>query len=181
MSLVCSFGGVLQKVGHSGIGSIVEFTVKLRSMHRVLLFSDGACSVNPGRGGWACILQWMGQEKELSGGLDDTTNNRMELMGIIKGLEFLGASCEVTITTDSKYVVDGYTKGWVFNWMKKPNFGGKKNPDLWKRLVKACERHKVTFQWVKGHNGHPLNERCDVLAVAQYQPNMVLEVDHRNF
>lgn len=144
-----------------------------------MLYTDGACSVNPGRGGWAFVLGYKATRKTKSGGLANTTNNRMELLAVIKGLETLTKPCEVTIVTDSKYVVDGYTKGWVFNWMSKKDFGGKKNEDLWRRLVKLGETHQLTFQWVKGHKGHPENELCDELAVAAYHPSNELEEDMR--
>ena len=144
-----------------------------------MLYTDGACSVNPGRGGWACILDYRGTRKTLSGGLADTTNNRMELLAVIKGLEALTKPCEVTVVTDSKYVADSIIKGWLASWLKKPNFGGKKNPDLWKRLDKLLKIHKVEFQWVKGHKGHPENEECDRLAVLAYQPENELEQDIR--
>lgn len=138
-------------------------------MTKVALYTDGACRGNPGPGGWGAILQCGEQEKELSGGEPRTTNNRMELMAIIAGLEALKKSCDVTITTDSKYVVDAVTKGWAKKWQhnawiksdKKPA----KNPDLWERLLALLDRHTVTFVWVKGHAGHPENERCDQLAV----------------
>lgn len=142
-----------------------------------MLYTDGACTPNPGRGGWAAILEFMGTEKELVGGCLMTTNNRMELLSVIEGLEHLTRPCIVTVVSDSKYVVDGISKRWVYNWMKKPNFGGKKNPDLWKRLVKAVERHDITWVHIKGHAGHEYNERCDRLAVAQYAPENILEED----
>ncbi len=138
-------------------------------MKQVFIFSDGACSGNPGPGGWGAILRWNGIEKELSGGEKQTTNNRMELTGVIEALSALKYPCEVTITTDSKYVVDSVTKGWVYSWKKR---GWKKadktpalNVDLWEKLLLLLDTHKVTFNWIKGHAGHPENERCDRLAV----------------
>ncbi len=133
----------------------------------VEIFTDGACSGNPGPGGWGTILRWNGQEKELSGGEIDTTNNRMELMAAIQGLETLSRPVAVTVTTDSSYVKDGITK-WIINWKKN---GWKtaarkpvKNADLWQRLEAAVEMHQVSWKWVKGHSGHIENERCDELA-----------------
>lgn len=138
-------------------------------MKKVFLFSDGACSGNPGPGGYGVILRYKDTEKEFSGGEPETTNNRMELMGIITGLSALKEPCEVLVTTDSKYVVDSITKGWVYSWQKKGWVKSDKKPalnvDLWKQLLPLLEIHKVTFNWVKGHAGHPENERCDTLAV----------------
>ena len=141
-------------------------------MKKVDLYSDGACSGNPGPGGYGTILVCEGKEKEFSGGERSTTNNRMELMGAIVGLEALKYPCEVTLYSDSKYLVDSVTKGWVYGWQKN---GWKKsdkkpalNVDLWERLLPLLEIHRVTFVWVKGHNGHQYNERCDRLAVGFY-------------
>lgn len=138
-------------------------------MKKVFLFSDGACSGNPGPGGYGVILRYKDTEKEFSGGEPETTNNRMELMGVITGLSALKEPCEVLVTTDSKYVVDSITKGWVYSWQKKGWVKSDKKPalnvDLWKQLLPLLEIHKVTFNWVKGHAGHPENERCDTLAV----------------
>lgn len=140
-------------------------------MKQVALFTDGACSGNPGPGGWGAILRFGAHEKELSGGAAETTNNRMELSGVIAGLSALKEPCEVILTTDSKYVVDSVTKGWVYGWKKRGWIKSDKKPalnvDLWEQLLPLLERHKVTFVWVKGHAGHPENERCDQLAVAQ--------------
>ena len=142
----------------------------------VRVFTDGACSGNPGPGGWGTILQFTDaqgrfHEKELSGGEAHTTNNRMELMGVIAGLEALKASCAVTLTTDSKYVADSISKGWVYGWQKRGWVKADKKPalnvDLWERLLPLLAKHQVTICWVKGHAGHPENERCDRLAVAQ--------------
>lgn len=140
-------------------------------MKKVEIFTDGACSGNPGPGGWGAILRCNGAEKELSGGEKDTTNNRMELTAVISALKALKYPCEVTVTTDSKYVYESVTKGWVYSWQKK---GWRKadkkpalNPDLWSELLTLLDMHNVTFVWVKGHNEHPENERCDRLAVAE--------------
>ena len=143
---------------------------------KVEIFSDGACSGNPGPGGYGVILRFGEHIKELSGGEHETTNNRMELTGVIKGLDALKEPCEVTLTTDSKYVVDSVTKGWVYGWKSK---GWKKsdgkpalNVDLREQLLPLLRIHKVNFVWVKGHAGHPENERCDKLAVIQRDLNM---------
>ncbi len=137
----------------------------------VEIFTDGACSGNPGPGGWGAILRCQGKEKELSGGEGHTTNNRMELLGVINALEALKYPCEVCLTTDSKYVVDGVTKGWARGWKKRGwvKSDGKPalNPDLWGRLLDLLDVHKVEFQWIKGHAGHAENERCDRLAVLE--------------
>lgn len=141
------------------------------SIKKVEIFSDGACSGNPGAGGFGVILKYNNTEKEISGGEPNTTNNRMELMGVIQGLSALKEPCDVTLTTDSKYVVDSITKGWVYNWEKnnwiKSDKKQASNIDLWEKLLPLLEIHKVNFVWVKGHNGHPENERCDRLAVIQ--------------
>ncbi len=140
-------------------------------MKKVEAYTDGACSGNPGPGGYGVILRCEGREKELSGGEPHTTNNRMELMGVITALEALKYPCAVTITTDSKYVVDGITKGWAKSWKsrgwKKSDGKPALNPDLWDRLLSLLEIHKTEFCWIKGHAGHPENERCDALAVEQ--------------
>ncbi len=137
----------------------------------VEIFTDGACSGNPGPGGYGVVLRYGTREKELSGGDSSTTNNRMELLGVITGLAALKEPCQVTLTTDSKYVVDSITKGWVYNWKKNNWIKSDKKPalnvDLWEKLLPLLEKHKVTFNWVKGHAGHPENERCDRLAVEQ--------------
>lgn len=140
-------------------------------MKYVEIFTDGACSGNPGPGGYGAILRCDGREKELSGGEAHTTNNRMELTGVITALAALKFPCKVKLTTDSKYVVDGITKGWAEGWRKR---GWKKsdgkpalNPDLWQRLLELLEIHDVEFCWIKGHAGHEENERCDRLAVQQ--------------
>lgn len=140
---------------------------------QVELFTDGACSGNPGPGGWGAILRFGAHEKELSGGEADTTNNRMELTAVIEGLLALKKPCNVTLTTDSKYVADGLSKGWAINWKKngwrKADKKPALNPDLWDELLRLCEIHTLTINWIKGHAGHKENERCDALAVAQSQ------------
>ena len=139
-------------------------------MKTVEIFTDGACSGNPGPGGWGAILRYGAHEKEMSGGAADTTNNRMELSGVIAALSALKQPCRVILTTDSRYVVDSVTKGWVYGWKKRGWVKSDKKPalnvDLWEQLLPLLERHDVTFQWIKGHAGHPENERCDQLAVA---------------
>lgn len=133
--------------------------------HMIELFTDGASSGNPGPGGYGAILRAGSHYKELSAGFRKTTNNRMELLAVIVGLETLkNPGMVVTIFSDSKYVIDAVEKGWVFAWQKK-GFEGKKNPDLWQRFLKIYRQHQVKFVWVKGHAGHPENERCDELAV----------------
>lgn len=135
----------------------------------VEIFSDGACSGNPGPGGYGAILRWKGKEKELCGGEAHTTNNRMELSGVIEALSALKYPCKVKLTTDSKYVIDSVTKGWVYNWKKNGWKKADKSPalnvDLWEKLLALLETHEVEFFWIKGHAGHPENERCDSLAV----------------
>lgn len=137
----------------------------------VEIFTDGACSGNPGPGGYGAILKAGGKVKEISGGAKDTTNNRMELMGAIEALSLLKYPCDVVLTTDSKYIVDSVTKGWAVSWKKKGWIKSDKKPalnsDLWERLLALLDIHKVRFVWVKGHAGHPENERCDELAVIQ--------------
>ena len=139
-------------------------------MKTVTLYTDGACSGNPGPGGWGAILEFQGTERELSGGEGQTTNNRMELTAVITALSALKESCEVTLTSDSKYVIDGITKGWAESWKKRGWIKGDKtpalNPDLWDALLTQVARHKIEFVWVRGHAGHPYNERCDQLATA---------------
>ncbi len=138
-------------------------------MKKVQLYTDGACRGNPGRGGWGAILVYGRHEKELSGGEAETTNNRMELMAAIEGLSALKEPCEVTLYSDSKYVVDAFLMGWVEAWRAAGWRRGRdelKNPDLWERLYELTKKHTLTFVWVKGHNGHDYNERCDALATS---------------
>lgn len=135
----------------------------------VTIYTDGACSGNPGPGGWGALLRYNGVEKELSGGETPTTNNRMELMAAIMALEALRKPCEVRLYTDSKYVMDGITKymdGWIRNGWRTAAKKDVKNRDLWERLTKAMQGHKIDWHWVKGHAGHPENERADALARA---------------
>lgn len=136
-------------------------------MKQVDIFTDGACKGNPGPGGWAALLRMGKAEKELVGGEAQTTNNRMEMTAVLEGLKALKAPCEVTIHTDSRYVIDGMTQ-WIFGWQKRGWVNAAKKPvaneDLWRALIDAVRPHKVQWQWVKGHAGHPENERVDSLA-----------------
>ena len=137
-------------------------------MKKVSIYTDGACRGNPGKGGWGAVLVYGGREKELSGGEVETTNNRMELSAVTAALGALKEPCEVTLTTDSQYVVNAIEKGWLASWQqkgwRKSDRGAVLNVDLWQKLVALLDLHKVNFVWVKGHNGHPYNERCDKLA-----------------
>ena len=134
-------------------------------MATIEIFTDGSAKGNPGPGGYGIVMRFGGKEKEISQGYRLTTNNRMELMALIVALESLKTDkYEINVYSDSKYVIDSITKGWVFGWEKK-NFKGKKNIDLWKRYLLLHHKFKIKYNWVKGHNGHPENERCDVLAV----------------
>ncbi len=140
-------------------------------MKTVTIYTDGACSGNPGPGGWGAILQYGEHSRELSGGEARTTNNRMELSAVIAALEALKEPCQVELYSDSKYVVDAVEKGWARSWQrngwrkadKKPAL----NPDLWERLLALLDRHTVRFHWVRGHADNPMNNRCDQLAVAE--------------
>ena len=139
-------------------------------MKKVTIYTDGACSGNPGPGGWAAVLIYGSAVKELSGGEPETTNNRMELSSVISALEALREPCEVTLYTDSQYVSNAVNLGWLDSWQRvgwKRKGGEVKNPDLWQRLVPLLERHNVTFVWVKGHAENEYNNRCDELAVEQ--------------
>ena len=143
----------------------------MSELKKVEIFTDGACSGNPGPGGWGAVLRYGEHEAEMSGGDANTTNNRMELMAVISAVERLKEPCDIKIYTDSQYVANAFLKGWIWNWKKN---GWKKsdkkpvlNPELWERLLKALSKHEYEFIWVKGHAGHPENERCDRLAVAQ--------------
>ena len=139
-------------------------------MKHVDIYTDGSCRGNPGVGGWGAVLVYNGVEKELSGGEKLTTNNRMELTAVISALAALKEPCEVTLTSDSKYVIEALEKGWAVSWRargwKKGDNKPALNPDLWEQLLLLMERHRVTTVWVKGHAGHPYNERCDSLATA---------------
>ena len=147
-------------------------------MKHVLIYTDGACSGNPGKGGWGAILKYNGTSKEMCEGYRLTTNNRMELLGAIKALEALKEPCRVTLTSDSKYLVDTIKQGWLEKWKANGWMRTKKEPakniDLLKRLDAQLTRHEIEFVWVKGHNGHPENERCDELATASVNSNSLL-------
>lgn len=142
-------------------------------MKNVEIYTDGACSGNPGPGGWGAVLIYNGVEKQLSGSEKETTNNRMELSAVITALKALKEPCNVTLTTDSKYVCDAINKGWLNSWQKNSWKKADKKPvlniDLWQELLPLLDKHRVEFIWVKGHNGHKYNEICDKLAVAEYQ------------
>ena len=140
-------------------------------MKHVNVYTDGACSGNPGPGGWGAVLEYNGQRREMSGGERETTNNRMELTGVIEALRALKEPCDVTLVSDSKYVIDALTKGWARSWRARGWVKSDKKPalnsDLWAVLLELCERHTVHCQWIMGHAGHPENERCDAMAVAE--------------
>lgn len=140
-------------------------------MKTVTIYTDGACSGNPGPGGWGAILRYKETEKELSGGAADTTNNRMELTAVIEALALLKESCVVELYSDSKYVIDGLSKGWAKGWQKRGWIKSDKkpalNPDLWERLLALTDRHEMHYHWVKGHAENEKNNRCDQMAVAE--------------
>ena len=140
-------------------------------MKQVTIYTDGACSGNPGPGGWGAILMYGAHKRELSGGEADTTNNRMELTAVIRALSLLKEPCIVELWSDSKYVIDGLSKGWAKGWKAKGWVKSDKkpalNPDLWAPLLAESEKHEITYHWLKGHAGHPENERCDRMAVEQ--------------
>lgn len=142
-------------------------------MDKVMLYTDGACSGNPGPGGYCAILTFGSHKKVISGSEKNTTNNRMELSAVIKGLEALTRCCEVTVVSDSKYVCDAINQSWLKSWKaknwKKSDGKSVLNPELWKELDALLEKHTVTFQWIKGHAGHPYNEECDRIAVEEYK------------
>jgi len=147
---------------------------------KVTIYTDGAASGNPGPGGYGVVLESSaGHRKELSGGFRKTTNNRMELLAVIMGLrELKHTEITVTVVSDSKYVVDSINKGWLRSWVKK-GFKDKKNPDLWKQIIPLLDKYNPTFKWVKGHNNHPQNERCDALAVqAGKQPSLPADIGY---
>ncbi|MEK9998150.1 MAG: ribonuclease HI [Schleiferiaceae bacterium] len=149
---------------------------------RVTIYTDGAASGNPGPGGYGVVLESSaGHRKELNGGFRKTTNNRMELLAVIVGLrELKSTEVAVTVVSDSKYVVDAINKGWLRSWVKK-GFKDKKNPDLWRLMIPLLDKYNPTFQWVKGHNNHPQNERCDALAVqASKQPNLPADTGYES-
>ena len=137
-------------------------------MKHIIVYADGACAGNPGPGGYGVIMKYNGKTKELNGGFRHTTNNRMELLAVIKGLSAIKIPCQVDVYTDSKYVVDAINKGWAVRW-KQNNWKRNKrdyalNPDLWEKLLNLIDTHKTTFHWLKGHAGNSDNERCDILA-----------------
>ena len=140
-------------------------------MKEVIIYTDGACSGNPGPGGWGAILSFHGVEKEISGGDPSTTNNRMELTAVLEALRRLKESCTVELYSDSKYVIDALQKGWVYGWKKRGWIKSDKKPalnvDLWEQLLPEIARHEVHYHWVKGHAENPKNNRCDELAVAE--------------
>ena len=142
----------------------------MNQMKQIEIFTDGACSGNPGPGGYGAILRYGKHEKEISQGFAETTNNRMELTAAIEALKLLKEPCEVNLFTDSLYLVNGINKGWAKKWKTNGWMRNKQekalNPELWDQLLTLCEQHKITFVWLKGHAGHPENERCDRLAVA---------------
>ncbi|MFI3268004.1 MAG: ribonuclease HI [Rikenellaceae bacterium] len=142
-------------------------------MDKVTIYTDGSSRGNPGNGGFGVVLMCGPHRKELSGGYRTTTNNRMELLAVISGLEALKRPCEVMIYSDSKYVIDSIEKGWIWGWLKK-DFAGKKNKDLWLRYLAASKTHTVKFVWVKGHSGDQNNERCDFLATSAADSNNLL-------
>lgn len=154
------------------------------TLKNVVIYSDGACTGNPGPGGYGTVLLYNGHRQELSGGYRRTTNNRMEMMAAIAGLQSLQQPCRVTLYSDSKYLVDAVTKGWATRWRANGWMRNKKdkaiNPDLWQQLLDLCDHHQVDFKWVKGHAGIPENERCDQLAVsAARRPDLPVDEGYR--
>lgn len=150
-----------------------ERYVRRDKLKTVTIYTDGACSGNPGPGGWGAVLQYGAHKKEIAGGDPQTTNNKMELTAVIEALQLLKEPCTIDLYSDSKYVIDGITKGWAKGWRargwKKSDKSPAKNPELWSVLLDLLERHHVTFHWVKGHADNPYNNRCDELAVNAYQ------------
>ena len=140
----------------------------MRNLKKVDIYTDGSCKFNPGPGGWGAVLVYGGREKEISGGEPETTNNRMELTAVIEALRALKEPCKVHLCSDSKYVIDGLEKGWAASWQKnnwkKPDKSKALNPDLWEELLRLVDVHELEYEWVKGHAGHPYNERCDAMA-----------------
>lgn len=145
-------------------------TLMENELKTVYIFTDGACKGNPGPGGWGAILRYKDVDKEIWGGESSTTNNRMEMLALIRALELLKESCYVVVTSDSRYLLDGLQKGWAKRWRSNNWMRNKKekalNPDLWDRLLNLTDRHRMEYRWIRGHQGHPENERCDALAVA---------------
>jgi len=156
---------------------------KTTSKPNVIIYTDGACEGNPGRGGYGAVMLWGEKRKELSGGFRNTTNNRMELLAVIEALAALNQPCKVKVYSDSNYVVKAMNEGWVQNW-RRNGWGNSQNKptpnvDLWKRLLSLCDTHEVEFIWVKGHSGIAENERCDELAVAAAKaPNLPIDVGY---
>lgn len=140
----------------------------LNDLKKVEIYTDGSCKYNPGPGGWGAVLVYKGKEKEISGGEENTTNNRMELTAAIEALSALKEPCEVFLCSDSKYLIDGLEKGWAEGWKsrgwKKADKSPALNADLWEKLLEVTARHTINYQWIKGHAGHPYNERCDTMA-----------------
>ncbi len=163
-------------------GSHNRATGGQKEMKRVTLYTDGACSGNPGPGGYGTILKYGPHKRELSGGYRRTTNNRMELKACIAGLQALKYPCSVIVFSDSKYLVDACRQGWARRWRangwKRNKRDHAENTDLWEELLRLCEKHQVSFKWVKGHSGHPENERCDQLATAAAQKdNLMIDTE----
>lgn len=150
-------------------------------MKEVMIATDGACLGNPGPGGWAAILRYGGHERVLTGGAAMTTNNRMEVQAALEGLAALKEPCRVTLLTDSRYLSDAISKGWLRSWVERGWRGSDKKPvkniDLWQTMLPLLERHQVRFEWVRGHNNHPENERCDALARAEAEKWALAETD----
>ena len=147
-----------------GLGGLIMTKIALKTVE---IFTDGACSGNPGKGGWAAVLRWQGHEKEISGAEENTTNNKMELTAVIEALKSLKSPCHVVLVTDSQYVMKGYTEwlpGWLAKGWKTANKKPVANQDLWQMLTEQSKRHQIEWKWIKGHNGHTENERCDALA-----------------
>ena len=154
------------------------------ALKEVTIYTDGACKGNPGPGGYGVVLLFNGRRKELAGGYRRTTNNRMELLAAIRGLEALTQRCQVQLFSDSEYVVNAISKGWARGWRargwRRSNKEPALNPDLWERLLELCEQHEVDFRWVRGHSGDEENERCDKLAVeAAQSPNLLEDEGYR--
>ena len=154
-------------------------------LKRIVIYTDGACIGNPGPGGYGVVLLYDNHRKELSGGFQLTTNNRMEIMAVIVGLRVLKYKCDVTIYSDSRYVVDAVTKGWAKRWQvnnwKRNKRDKALNPDLWEKLLELCDQHKIKFNWVRGHSGNVENERCDQLALqAAQQEDLPPDLGYEN-
>jgi len=153
-------------------------------MKEVVIYTDGGCRPNPGPGGYGVVLMFGQHRRELSGGYRKTTNNRMELLAAIHGLEALKERCRVRLFSDSQYVVNGMSKGWALRWRsngwRRNNKESAENPDLWDRLLILCEHHEVQFEWVRGHSGHQENERCDALATASVSQAALIDVHYES-